>query len=656
VTEARPRQASPIGVVVALAAGVVLAAVFFGRFQPAATVLLRLARPLAAAALVLLASLACGAAAAVAARGLSMVLGGLADPTPRRAAGTLADRLFVGIPVYGTVLGATAMTGLPLDAAAISVTLLLAVVGGLVFNRRRPLPSWRWSVADLALLGPPIAVAFLTAATPVTSPDELVYKLAIPQAYRLHDGMAELPLNSHSYFPAAFGLATLGALALSGGVAAKLTHFAVYLLTLAVIRRLGNRLDPPAGLWAAAVAAWTPAWMLIAGWGWPDWGVVGLLLLSYERWLVFREGNDASDAALSALALAGALAAKYTALLWLVAFAAALALDRRNRKVLRVRAAFALGVVVLVFGGFFYVRNLAWTGSPVAPFFLPDSPSVENFREGGSSGWGALFRGDDILHRGIVDDSLGILLPLTVLLSAFSLRGPNQPFADLFAIAAAQLAVFVTLAPLSRLWMTALVPLSVLGASVTVRLWREAVPALRVLISVGSFVALAGQLLLVSYILVVSYDLAPYLVGREGEVEYRLRARAYSRTYDWIGRSTPPSSRIFLIGENRTFDLPRAAFSAGNLDGPRLSRYLSRFPMPEAFRRELRRLGVTHLVLHRSWYRVRGGQPAPPPGMLEKEYLVEVSPETHAMLAGFLESSARLRYRDGAYDVFEVVP
>ena len=653
--EARPRAASALGVLLALAIGGVLAAVFFTRFEPAAAVLLRLARPLAAASLVLLASLACGAAATAAARAVSRRLGGLADPAPRRT-GSLADGLFVGIPVYGTLLGLIALGGFPLDATAILVTLLLAVGGGLLLNRRRPSLSWSVSARDLLLLGPPIAIAFLAATTPVTSPDELVYKLAVPQQYRLHDGMSEFPLNSHSYFPAAFGLASLGALALSGGVAAKLTHFAIYLLTLGVLRRLGNRLDPPAGLWGAAVAAWTPAWMLIAGWGWPDWGIVGLLLLSYERWLVFREEGDAGDAALSALALAGALSARYTALLWLAAFAAALLIDRRNRRVLSARLGLALALVVLAFGGFFYFRNLAWTGSPVAPFLLPESPGVENFRGGGASGWGALLRGDDILHRGIVDDSLGILLPFSVLLSVFSLRGRGRSFADLFAIAAAQLAVFVTLAPLSRLWMTALVPLALLGASVAVRLWREAIPALRALTTAGAALALAAQILLVTYIFITSYDLAPYVVGRETEAQYRHRARAYARTYDWIGLSTSPSSRVLLIGENRTFDLPRPAFSAGNLDGPRLSRYLARFPTGEEFRRELSRLGVTHVLLHRAWYRVRGAAGAPPPDMLEKEYLVEVGPETHAMLARFFASHARLRHRDGAYDVFELAP
>jgi hypothetical protein len=648
----RRKAAAQVVGTLALALGAVLAAVFFGRFQPAATALLRLARPLAAAVLVLLASLCCGVLAASAARAVVMRLARLREPQPGIAA--LPELLLVGIPVYGTLLGAISLTGVPLDSTTILVTLLLAVGGGLVIRLRRPAFSVSVSVSDVALLGPPIAIAFLGATTPVASPDELVYKLAVPQAYRLHGGMVEFPLNSHSYFPAGFGLASLGGLVLSGGVAAKLVHLAVYLLTLRVLRRLGDRLDPPAGLWGCAVVAWTPALMLVAGWGWPDWGVIGLLLLSYERWRSFRESGEAVDAITSVLALAGALAARYTALLWLIAFAAAVALDRKRRSQSMARLAVALAAVLIVFGGFFYVRNLLWTGSPFAPFLLPDSPGVDRFRGGSSSGWLALLQGQDILHRDIVDDSLGILLPLSVLLSPLSLRGRGRTFADLFGMGLAQLVVFVTLAPLSRLWMTALVPLALLGASLAVRLQREAGRSLATLLSIGAAVALAGQLLLVGYIFAASYDLGPYVVGRENEAGYRFRTREFARPYDWIARSTSPSSRIFLIGENRTFDLARPAFSAGNLDGPRLSRYLERFPAADAFAREMRRLGVTHLLLHRDWYRVRGAEPAPPLGMLEKEYVVEVGPETNAMLSRFLASRTRLRYRDRAYDVYEV--
>ena len=649
----RPRAAVLAAALLFLLLGGIFATVFFGRFSPAEVVLVRLARPLAAAVLALLASLACGAGSVDLARAALTRLGGRSRPPHPEPPPAVLDCLFVGIPLQGTLFGAVALLPVPFETVVAILTLVLAAFGALILLRRRPSPTMRLSVRDIFLLGPPVAIAILGATTPVASPDELVYKLAIPRAYVLHGAMVELPLNSHSYFPAALGLASLPALVMSGGIAAKLVHLALYLMTLGILRRLGDRLDPPAGLWGTTVVAWTPAWMLIAGWGWPDWGVVGLLLLSYERWLSFRETEHSNDAAVSVLALAGALAARYTALLWLVAFAVAVVFEGRRRRAPLGRLVLGFAAILVVFGGFFYFRNLVWTGSPVAPFLLPESPDVGRFRGEAASGWGTLLQGVDIFHRDIVDDSLGILLPLCVLASPLALGGRGNRFRELFAIAFAQLLVFITVAPLSRLWMTALVPLALLGASAAVRLWRESPRPLQLLLSLGAAVALCGQLVLVGYVFVESYDPGPYVVGRETEEQYRFRTREFARPYAWIARFTPPSSRIFLIGENRTFDLDRPAFAAGNLDGPRLSKYLARFPTADAFAGELRRLGVTHVVIHRPWYRVRGADP-PPSGMLEKEYVVEVGPRTDAMLKELFASRARLRYRDDAYGVYEL--
>src|SRR5205807_9353763 len=124
------------------------------------------------------------------------------------------------------------------------------------------------------LLAIAIAIAFITAIAPVNSPDELVYKLAIPHAWQLFGRMIELPLNSDSYLAMALQSADLSALALGGGIAAKLAHFGVYLAVIAVVRRIG-------GDWSAIALAFTPALMIIAGWAWSEWGVLGLLLLSY---------------------------------------------------------------------------------------------------------------------------------------------------------------------------------------------------------------------------------------------------------------------------------------------------------------------------------------------------------------------------------------
>jgi hypothetical protein len=645
-----PRRSLPL--LAALAGAAVLAFVYFGRFAPAREVVARIGRPAAAAGLVLLAALAAGDFALTLSRRAFSRLAGLssggdgARPDP-------GDAALIGAPLYGTLLAAFAWA-LPAGPSAVVLTLVLAVFG--LFALRR---SWRRPVVNATALetfalGVPIALAFVEAMMPVSSPDELVYKLAVPRQYLLEGRMIELPLSSESYFPGGLSLPAMGALALSGGAAARLVFFAVYLLALRVVRRLAERIEPGAGVFAAAAVAWTPALMLIAGWCWADWGMLGLLLLSYEAWDRFRERPSADLAAACAVALGAALASKYSAAPWLLVFAAA-ALPALGRMGLaRPRLAAAAALVVAAAGGFFYVRNAAWTGSPVAPFLLPNRPSMSHFRtDSGLSGWQEVIRGYDVFHPGIVDDSLGVALPLCVLASPFALRRGRRHL-DLFVIGAVQLAAFVAFAPTSRLMLTALVPLALLGAAALVRAWRSAGGVARSIAAAAGAVVLAGQLVLVAWILVVSYDALPYVVGAETEAQYVARTRDYARPYAALAQKAPPdgAGSVLLLGENRSYHLDRPALSAGNLDGPRMAAWLARFPTPESLADELRRRGVTHVVMHRPWYRVAGSAAAPA-NMLEKEYVLEVSPETDAVLSALFARSPKI-YEDGKYEVYQI--
>jgi len=653
VNAARRPGPSPAAAALALICGAILCTVFFGRFHAAALVGIRLVRPAAAASLILLASLAAGSACLGAARHLFRRFARLPDGD---GAADPFDAALVGVPAFGTLVGAAAWLLPAMDLVVLAGTLVLAAVGALQLvaaGRRGALRGTAPRGPAVLLLGVPVFAAAVEAVIPIFSPDELVYKLAVPRTYALAGKMLELPLNSHSYFPAALSLATLPALLVADGIAAKLVFFAVFLLCLRVIRRLAERIEPGAGDFAAAVVAWTPALLLIAGWAWAEWGMIGLLLLSYERWDRFRESPGAGDAAACAVALAGAAASKYSALPWIAVFAVAAAVGLRAAPaaLARMRLAVCAAGVVLALGGFFYVRNLAWTGSPVAPFLLAGSPQVGHYRAGGVSGWGNLLRGNDVLDPGLLDDALGILLPLCVVLSPLSLRQARR-FRDLFAIGAFQFVAFVTFAPMSRLLTTALVPLALLGGGVFVRAARAGSRLLRGLMAAGVAAALAGQAVLVAFVLVVSYEPLPYLVGRESAADYVKRMRDFTLPYAYVAAHAPPEGRVLLLGENRTFDLERVALSAGNLDGPRLAEYLGRFSTAQALEQELRGRGVTHVIRHPAWYRVRGA--GAPLGTLEREYVLEVSPETDAVLAEFFRTRAALRYRDPAYEIYEV--
>jgi len=605
---------------------------FLRRFPAAVTLLVReLAQPLAAAAIVALAVLCAGFLAIVLGR---RIFGGVGGGEV-----SAIDALLIGYPTLGTVIGAIAW----ISTAPVVLVMLLAAAGGVVALLRRRVVV-RIALPSL-LLAIPILLAVVEAITPANSPDELAYKLAIPQQYLLYGRMLELPLTSTSYLILGTNLTDLAALALGGPLAAKLARLLLYLAALGVLQRFGRRLAGEAASWVVAVVAWCPALMLIAGWAWSEWGVIGLLVLAlerFERWLDLR---DPSDAAIAFCAAGASAATKYTALPFLLAFGVIVLLRMRDAKLLA-RAA----LIVALLGGFFYLRNVVWTGSPVAPLLLPDSPKIDNYRSGGRfSGFTDLVHGYDIADPNLLDESLGILLPLAAVAALLLVTRRDRLTRDLLLVGGVQMPILLTIAPASRNMIGGVVPLALAGAMLMAEVWRRAPGAMRLVLGGGAAVALAAQLVLVANVF-DTMDVIPYLGGTETTAQYLARTRHFAKPFGWVAASTPEDARILLLGEYRTLYLPRQAIGAANLDGPRIAAWLAKFPTPDLLRAELRRQGITHVLLGLEHYRAGG----PPPGMIEKESLLQVSPSTDAVVRATLARDATLRYRDPGYLIFEL--
>ncbi len=393
----------------------------------------------------------------------------------------------------------------------------------------------------------------------MNSPDELIYKLAVPKAYLLFGGMIDLPLNSYSYASTALSHVSLAALALSGGIAAKLVHAALFVAALVVLRRLGDRLAPGSGVWVAAVMAWTPALMLIAGWAWSEWGVLALLLLSYLGWLELQERPSASAAALVTCGSrrSGGDQVHRSALdRWCsrcslrcgsrVGGLGGDASPERGRR---------LGAVARggrrcrwrSLGAFFYLRNWLWSGSPVARSCCrARRRSSTTARRARSSGWQELLLGYDIVHTGIVDDALGVLLPVCALLAPFgALR--YRAARDLFWIGLVPLPFLIAVAPTSRLMLGSAAPLAVVGALYLAASWRAIASALarrdrrRWRGARARDAARTGSLRR-GHLLRSARGPAS---AAETEAAYFARMRAYASAYQWVAENTPPESRVF---------------------------------------------------------------------------------------------------------------
>lgn len=637
-------------VVVLLALGVVVGAVFFTRFPLPLKLMATHLASAGTAMIVLAASATCGSLAFVVARRAFAAACG-ASPSAEKPDGL--EVLCVGIPVFGTLVAAIAWTGIRIELLVAVTAFSLAIPAAARLMRAGLPAAGGLPARGMIALAVPVAFALVEALSPVASPDEMIYKLAVPHAYQQWGAMVELPLNSNSYFPNAIYMADFAAMVIGGGAAARMLHFAVFLLTLRIAWRLGNELREGAGVWVAATFAWTPALLLIGGWAWAEWPMLGLLLLSWHRWWRFlHSGDDPADAAIAALALAGAIATKYTAGVWTAVFlplALLMLLRRRGGNVLRI--VMAAAGVLLLFGGFFYIRNVVWTGSPLAPFGLPGSPTVSNFRSE-HGGLYELLMGWDIFHAQIIDDALGILLPVAVLASPLALLRFRPRHLELFAFGVIQSIVLVLIAPTSRLILLGLAPLAVLGAVAAFDIYTTADRARRGLLATGIALGIAGQFVLGAFVL-SSYEPLDVLTGRESERAYLERMRDYAQVYRWIESRTPEDSVILLLGESRAYHLNRRAHWAGNHDGPRVAAWLGQSRDADQLRGAMRALGVTHILLHRKHYIVEDISKKPP-AMLEKEYLLIVPASVDEVLRACLRAHAKVDYSDPKYLLFKL--
>lgn len=595
-----------------LVAGAAVATLFLVRFSPARLLFAEIA-PAAMVALAVL--LACYAVGVLACR-LAGVVGLRLD-----------EALLIGSPAFGTLVAIVAWVGVALDAVVILVTMVAAVAGAILLLRDRPTEFPRVP----ALLWIPIGFALVEALLPVSSPDELIYKLGIPHTYRMFGRMLELPLHSQSYLTLAPHFTDLAALITYGGVAAKLARFGIYLAALAALVRLGRRVAGEGGAWIAGVFAWTPVLLIVAGWCWDEWIVIGLLAVSIDHWLDSRSP-------LTFIALGAAIACKYTALPWLAVFAwIVLWRDRR----LALRGA----LIVIAFGGFFYLRNAVWTGSPVAPMLTADAPRVLDYR---GSAWDSLIHGKDIFDPELADESLGILLPVAVLMSLFAWRDPA--LRDLLLLGVAQLPLLVAGAPSSRNLVGTLLPLAVAGGKVAIDAWRGSGKGIRIAIGVLVAVSLAAQLILSLRVLEI-FQPVTYLAALKSPEQYVADVCEFEKPYAFIESGTPPSARVLLLGETQVFYLDREVIAGGNLDGPRIAAWLGRFRTPAEMHAEWQRMGISHVLMRKSRVFVGEEQRGT---LVEREVQLILPKATHQIVVETLKTHAVLLYRDEDYLVFEL--
>lgn len=216
-------------------------------------------------------------------------------------------------------------------------------------------------------------LALTLAQAPAIATDALVYHLAVPKAYLDHHGMVSLPNNIYSFFPMQFEMVYLFCLGIGGETTAQLAGFGVSVLLLGAMAIFYKQyLAPRYSSFVPVLYFATPTFFLVSPAAYVDMPVAAFMFLTFYAWDRWRSTDQNPWFLLMILFAGSAVATKLTAVIVLPLVFLGIAFRGRDRGntvwTLRRLLIFSLvaGWFILPWWG----RNYYYTGNPFAPFFM----------------------------------------------------------------------------------------------------------------------------------------------------------------------------------------------------------------------------------------------------------------------------------------------
>lgn len=537
--------------------------------------------------------------------------------------------------------------------------------------------------------------------------DSLVYHLAVPWQYVRAGGVVELAYDHHSYFPFAFemlfaaplswfGLGATSAAPGAGAVAAKILHWAMLPASALLLAAFGSRVlaNRRAGWMAALVWCSIPLVLVQASTAYIELGLCAWVLAAFYCAARALEAGASESHRRAWLLWCGAFAgaalgskylgAIYAALVfaWLLA-----SLLRRRQLAASWKPGAGAVALMLVLGGGYYARNMAWTGSPVFPFAYEIFPARgwtpemarEYVRDQAVFGFGRSPSDWALLPWRLSMTPLNVLAitpegprlypqPLWPLSDApgedrahngfFGSRGDVlTTMLSPLLLALGAPVLLMRKPPVLRAWMLA-VGLAWIFWGATGQYARYLLPALalwcaacgwcadRLLKSplrVGLALAL-GACCLASLALCAlsgpSWDVA---LGKRQPSEWLASTFRGWRAMDWINRQTPANDGVAVWGEPRCFYLDRPYFWADDPHNQLLDYSNPKLQDWPSLRTALKNLGARWVL----WNVEAGGNGGF--GGLSKE---EGSATRQTAL--LIEQNASLRFEERGYRVYQL--
>ena len=238
------------------------------------------------------------------------------------------------------------------------------------------LPTWLCRLLVAGALMAAIA-ALLGALAPPIAGDALCYHLELPKRYLQEHALTHFPYSDNSTYPLLAEMWFLWGLALDGPITAQLMHWSCGLLLaggayVVALPIVGRR----AAIAAACVTLLTPGVNNQMTAPLNDIALAAFTTLAFAATCrAVRQGERAAFV-VAGLMLGGALAVKFTALVFVVAGLAALAvvaLHNRHEVSFIVRGVGVTAVMAAILAGPWYARAWYYHGDPLYPFFSSQS-------------------------------------------------------------------------------------------------------------------------------------------------------------------------------------------------------------------------------------------------------------------------------------------
>ena len=473
---------------------------------------------------------------------------------------------------------------------------------GEVGRRRGGWPG-SWSFWLLVALAPALIVAFLQTLTPATDIDGISYHLGVPRRWLATGRMEYVPTMFMAQLPLGQEMLYTSVLAMWSEGAARLIHYGYGLLTLIGLISVTRRLSRPnVGTAAGAVLMVgfpTLRILELSTWAYTELGIACQLMAGVIAWLAWRRSR--STGWLIAAFLCGGLALTYklTTGFFVIGMALLTAAHEWRRGPVRAiglsGGGFVLSVAVL---SPWLVRAWSLTGNPVYPFLSNVFPTRDWSPEASRMfaiyyhyrvwGTGRLLRGLSEGER--LSLVIAVLLVVAAVTAIYVWRVRDADLRAVVLLAGLMTAALISnsglygrfFVPIIPLWLAAMAPAAAMR-------WqgRRAGAVLLLFTAAGSvlYLRLSGP---------TAGEAAAFAFGRGGREAYLNRNVAAYPLAKYANGALPRGSLILVAGS-----APQYYFDAP-LIFPDFVRM--RTDSWENFQADLRRNGVTHILLSRRFY------------------------------------------------------